>query len=147
MEERRSNLTAAMDRDRDRASVLMDPALVTSSLTAPFKTEPQGSATELHGAGARHSRLRCCLPGAAVPSRRIRRQSFQTRLRVGQGLFSRWHQRKTPANGRDFRHPAIRLVPTQNYLVGVKTHPYTVYTRSAAPLERKGHALTIHFDP
>src|SRR5580700_10771663 len=82
MEERRSNFTAAMDRDRDRAPVLMDPALMTSSLTAPFKTKPQGSATELLSAGARHSRSRCCLPAAVVPSRRIRRQSFRTRLRV-----------------------------------------------------------------
>src|SRR5580658_8888263 len=55
---------------------------MTSSLTAPFKTKPQGSATELLSAGARHSRLRCCLPAAVVPSRRIRRQSFQTRPRV-----------------------------------------------------------------
>ena len=52
MEERRSNLTAAMDRDRDRASVFMYPALMASSLTAPFKTKPQGRATELLSAGA-----------------------------------------------------------------------------------------------
>jgi hypothetical protein len=50
MEERRSNLTAAMDRYRDCASILMDPALMTSCLTAPFKTKPQGGATELLGA-------------------------------------------------------------------------------------------------
>src|ERR1700721_3902433 len=82
MEERRSNFTAAMDRNRDRASVLMGPALMTSSLTAPFKTKPQGGATELLSAGARHSRSRGCLPAAVVPARRIRRQSFQTRFPV-----------------------------------------------------------------
>src|SRR5580658_8608092 len=62
--------------------VLMDPALGTPSLTAPFKTKPQGSAAELLSAGARHSRWRWCLPAAVVPSHRIRRQSFRTRLRV-----------------------------------------------------------------
>lgn len=55
---------------------------MTSSLTAPFKTKPQGGATELLSAGARHSRSRCCLPAAVFPSRRIQRQSSQTRSRV-----------------------------------------------------------------
>jgi hypothetical protein len=55
---------------------------MTSSLTAPFKTKPQGGATELLSAGARHSRSRCCLRAAVVLSRGIRRQSFQTRPRV-----------------------------------------------------------------
>jgi hypothetical protein len=47
IEKWRSDLTTAVDRDRYRASVLMDPALMTSGLTTPFKTKPQSSATEL----------------------------------------------------------------------------------------------------
>jgi hypothetical protein len=82
VEERWSDLAAAMNGDRDRPSVLMNPALVTSSLMPLFKTKPHLSSTKLLSAGARHSRSRCCLPAFGGPCCRIRPQSFQRLSRV-----------------------------------------------------------------
>src|SRR5437660_1965733 len=62
VKKRRPNLLATVDRDRDRPPIRMNPALVTSTLPAPFKTKPLGSAPKLLSAGARHSRSRCCPP-------------------------------------------------------------------------------------
>jgi hypothetical protein len=39
VKERRPDFATAMDWDRDRASIWMNPALMTSGLAAPFKTE------------------------------------------------------------------------------------------------------------
>jgi len=78
----RSDDMSTVDWDRNRAPVLMDPALMASCLPVPFKTKPRSGATQLLSAGARHSRSQCCLPAGIAPSRGIQPQSFQTRSRV-----------------------------------------------------------------
>jgi hypothetical protein len=66
----------------------------------------------------------------------------------GQGLLSRRHERIAAANGRDFRHPAIRLVPIQDYLVVVKTHPILILRRPTTYLgtTRSTFALSSDLD-
>lgn len=54
VEEGRPDLASAMNWERNRPPILMNPALMASRLPAPFKTKPNGGATKLHGAGARH---------------------------------------------------------------------------------------------
>lgn len=47
VEKGRPNLTSAVNRDRDRTPILMDPPLMASSLSAPFKAKSQGGVTKL----------------------------------------------------------------------------------------------------
>jgi|HubBroStandDraft_1064217.scaffolds.fasta_scaffold02653_1 hypothetical protein len=82
VKKRRPDFASAVDRDRNRPPIRMNPALMASSLPAPFKTKLCSGAAELLSAGARHSQSRCCPPAAIALSRRIQRQSSQTRVRV-----------------------------------------------------------------
>jgi hypothetical protein len=48
MEKGRPDFAPAVNRDRDRPPIRMNPALMASSLPSPFKTKPRGG-TLRHG--------------------------------------------------------------------------------------------------
>src|SRR4051794_25424589 len=77
VKERWPDFASAMDWDCDRAAIWMNPALMTSSLAAPFKTESDRGATKILGFGARHLQLQCYPPVKGGPSQHIQRQLTQ----------------------------------------------------------------------
>src|SRR5260370_31343692 len=58
VEERRTNLPSAVDRNRRGASVVMLPTFVASRLTRSQKTQLAGGPAKLVRTGARHARSR-----------------------------------------------------------------------------------------
>jgi len=54
---------------------------------------------------------------------------FKHACKFGQCLFARRHKRVAPLNRGDFRHPAIRLIPIQHYLIIIETHPIHIVRR------------------